>query len=154
MDRLYGDRRRTTELAEQLLAGGELRRPLCKTGQLVAGDTAAAHRARPKRHNSDRATPPHPMPIVLTTHIVMPATLQPHHTDTTAVIGIALLHKANGLGHRALPLCVGHAQSREVPGASEMIQPDGEKKLSRRVQARRGGALPGYRGCDDHRDRC
>ncbi len=37
-------------------------------------------------------------------------------------------------GRRAFPPCVGHAQSRDVPGVSEMIQPDGKKKLSRRVQ--------------------
>src|SRR6476469_794788 len=35
----------------------------------------------------------------------------------------------------ALPPCVGHAQSRGVPGGSEMIQPDGKEELSRRVQA-------------------
>jgi hypothetical protein len=34
-----------------------------------------------------------------------------------------------------LPPCVGHAQSRDVPGGSEMIQPDGKEELSRRVQA-------------------
>lgn len=34
-----------------------------------------------------------------------------------------------------LPPCVGHAQSRDVPGGSEMIQRDGKEKLSRRVQA-------------------
>jgi len=31
--------------------------------------------------------------------------------------------------------CVGHAQSQDVPGGSEMIQRDGKEKLSRRVQA-------------------
>ena len=31
--------------------------------------------------------------------------------------------------------CVGHAQSQDVLGGSEMIQRDGEEKLSRRVQA-------------------
>ena len=38
-------------------------------------------------------------------------------------------------GHRDLTPCVGHAQSRDVPGGSEMIQRDGKEKLSRRVQA-------------------
>jgi hypothetical protein len=37
-------------------------------------------------------------------------------------------------GHGALPPCVGHAQSRDVPGRSEMIQSDGKEKLFRRVQ--------------------
>ena len=39
------------------------------------------------------------------------------------------------VGRGALPPCVGHAQSRDVPGGSEMIQPDGKEELSRRVQA-------------------
>ena len=36
---------------------------------------------------------------------------------------------------RDLTPCVGHVQSRDVPGGSEMIQRDGKEKLSRRVQA-------------------
>ena len=48
----------------------------------------------------------------------------------TTVLGVLLV------GHPgALPPCVGHAQSRDVPGGSEMIQPDGKEKLSRGVQA-------------------
>jgi len=34
-----------------------------------------------------------------------------------------------------------------------MIPPDGKERLSRRVQTGRGGAIPGYRGRDDHTDR-
>src|SRR6476661_7642654 len=40
--------------------------------------------------------------------------------------------KANLLSHQIgwdLTPCVGHAQSRECPGGSEMIQPDGKKEL-------------------------
>ena len=36
---------------------------------------------------------------------------------------------------RDLTPCVGHAQSQDVLGGSEMIQRDGKEKLSRRVQA-------------------
>ena len=38
-------------------------------------------------------------------------------------------------GQRDLTPCVGHAQSQDVLGGSEMIQRDGKEKLSRRVQA-------------------
>jgi hypothetical protein len=34
-------------------------------------------------------------------------------------------------GKWGLTLCVGHAQSQEWSGGSEMIQPDGKEKLSR-----------------------
>ena len=34
-------------------------------------------------------------------------------------------------GQRDLTPCVGHAQSQECPGGSEMIQPDGKEKLPR-----------------------
>lgn len=37
--------------------------------------------------------------------------------------------------NRDLTPCVGHAQSQDVLGGSEMIQRDGKEKLSRRVQA-------------------
>lgn len=36
----------------------------------------------------------------------MPAALQPRHADTTAVIGAALLHKANGLGYRRIAAAI------------------------------------------------
>ncbi len=39
------------------------------------------------------------------------------------------------LRSRDLTPCVGHAQSQDVLGGSEMIQRDGKEKLSRRVQA-------------------
>ena len=43
---------------------------------------------------------------------------------------------------RALTPSVGHAESRKIGGGSEMIDTDGKEKLSRRVQAGRGGAVP------------
>ena len=94
---------RTTELAEQLLADGDLCCPLCTTGQLVAWGygrqrivrdrEAATVTVRPRRTRCRSCS---------ATHIVIPAALQPRHADTTAVIGTALLHKANGLGHRRI----------------------------------------------------
>ena len=45
------------------------------------------------------------------THIVLPAALQPRRADTTAVIGTALLHRANGLGHRRIATLMGRAES-------------------------------------------
>lgn len=57
---------RTTELAEKLLADGELRCPLGNTGQLVAqGIRPTAHRARPRRHTVTVQPRRTPMPIVL-----------------------------------------------------------------------------------------
>ncbi|WP_343577532.1 hypothetical protein [Mycobacterium sp.] len=41
----------------------------------------------------------------------MPAQLQPRHADTTAVIGTALLHKANGLGHRRIATVMSNDQN-------------------------------------------
>lgn len=46
-----------------------------------------------------------------TTHIVLPAALQPRRADTTAVIGTAMLHKVNGLGHRQIARVMGRAES-------------------------------------------
>lgn len=37
-----------------------------------------------------------------TTHVLLPAVLQPRRADATAVIGTALAHKAAGMGHRRI----------------------------------------------------
>lgn len=45
------------------------------------------------------------------THIMMPSALQPRRADTTAVIGTALAHKANGLGYRRIATIMARAGS-------------------------------------------
>lgn len=128
---------RTTEIAEQLLAGGALRCPLCRTGRLVRwgfgrrrtvrdrdGATVAV---RPRRTRCRSCS---------STHIVMPAALQPRHADTTAVIGTALLHKANGLGHRRIAAAIDRPVStvrrwlrRLPPRHLERLYQDGTRQL-------------------------
>lgn len=103
---------RTGELAEKLLAADELRCPLCRDGQLsswgygrrrtVRDHDAATITVRPRRTRCRSCS---------STHIVMPAALQPRRADTTAVIGTALLHKANGLGHRRIAATMGRPVS-------------------------------------------
>lgn len=73
---------RTTERAEQLLTDGELRCPLCGPGQLAAwgyGRQRIVHdrdgtteTVRPRRTRCQACS---------STHIVMPAALQPRHAD-------------------------------------------------------------------------
>ncbi|MDZ7887338.1 MAG: DUF6431 domain-containing protein [Mycobacterium sp.] len=128
---------RTTELAEQLLADGELRCPRCHTGRLAAwghgrrrtvrdlDDTTVTVRPRRTRCRSCSST-----------HVVMPAALQPRHADTTAVIGMALLHKANGIGHRRIAALLNRPAPtvrrwlRRLPPAHlERIYQDGTKAL-------------------------
>jgi hypothetical protein len=130
---------RTTEVAEQLLAAGELRCPRCRVGQLSAWGhgrrrTVRSHGSatvtiRPRR---TRCT------ACLSTHIVMPAEAQPRHADTTAVIGTALLHKANGLGHRRIAIAIDRPEStvrrwlRRLPAAHlNRIHRDGVQRLVR-----------------------
>jgi Domain of unknown function (DUF6431) len=128
---------RTTELAEQLLADGELRCPLCNIGQLIAwgygrqrivrDPDATTVTVRPRRTRCRSCS---------STHIVMPAALQPRRADTTAVIGTALLHKANGLGHRRIATIIDRPVStvrrwlRRLPPAHlERIYQDGTRHL-------------------------
>ncbi len=102
----------TTDLGEQLLTNGELCCPHCNTGQLapwgygrrrtvrdLAGATVTV---RPRRTRC---------PSCSTTHIVLPAVLQPRHADTTAVIGTVLLHRAKGLGYRRIAAAVNRPAS-------------------------------------------
>ncbi|GAB92185.1 DUF6431 domain-containing protein [Gordonia rhizosphera] len=103
---------RTGELAEELLAAGELRCPLCRDGQLSSWGYG---RRRTVRDHDDATITVRPRRTrcrsCSATHIVMPAALQPRHADTTAVIGTALLHKAHGLGHRAISAIMGRPLS-------------------------------------------
>lgn len=130
---------RTTELAEQLLAAGELRCPRCGVGQL----TAWGHgRRRTIRSHGTATVTIRPRrtrcAACLSTHVVVPAELQPRQADTTAVIGTALLHKANGLGHRRVAAAIDRPAStvrrwlRRLPDHHlDRIHRDGVQRLLR-----------------------
>jgi hypothetical protein len=130
---------RTTELAEQLLTGGDLRCPRCGDGQLTAW--GYGRRRTIRSHGTATVTiRPRRTRCVscLSTHVVMPAALQPRHADTTAVIGTALLHKANGLGHRRIAVAIDRPVStvrrwlRRLPPAHlDRIHRDGVQRLLR-----------------------
>ncbi|MGP4059046.1 DUF6431 domain-containing protein [Mycobacterium sp. 4D054] len=128
---------RTGELAEKLLAAGELRCPRCRDGQLtswgygrrrsVRDHDGTTITVRPRRTRCRSCS---------STHIVMPAALQPRHADTTAVIGTALLHKANGLGHRRIAATMGRPVStvrrwlrRLPPEHLDRLARDGTEQL-------------------------
>lgn len=71
-----------------------------------------------------------------TTHIVLPAALQPRRADTTEVIGTALVHKANGLGYRRIATIMGRAEStvrrwlrRSSPTHLEWMRQQGASRL-------------------------
>ena len=130
---------RTAELAEQLLADGDLRCPRCRDGQLTAWGygrrrTVRAHGGatvtiRPSRTRCGSCG---------STHIVMPAALQPRHADTTEVIGTALVHKAIGMGHRRIaatmnrPISTVRRWLRRLPPAHlNRIYQDGVQRLLR-----------------------
>lgn len=127
----------TTEQAEHLLATGDLRCPACRGGQLSAWGYG---RRRTVRDLDDATITVQPRRTrcrsCLSTHIVMPAALQPRHADTTAVIGTALLHKANGLGHRRIAAVIDRPLStvrrwlrRLPPEHLERMCRDGTKHL-------------------------
>lgn len=93
---------RTTELVEDNLAAGTLQCPRCE-GRLtkwgfgrrrtIRSHGTATVTLRPRRVRCSDCE---------STHIVLPTAFQLRRADTTAVIGDALLHKANGLGHRRI----------------------------------------------------
>lgn len=93
---------RTAELVEDNLAAGTLRCPRCdgrlaKWGfgrhRTVRSHGTATVTLRPRRVRC---------PACESTHVVLPTAFQVRRADTTAVIGDALLHKANGLGYRRI----------------------------------------------------
>ncbi len=128
---------RTTELAEQLLADGELRCPLCNTGRLAAWGYGRQRIVRDRDGTTVTVQPRRTRcRSCSSTHIVMPAALQPRHADTTAVIGTALVHKANGLGHRRIATVIDRPVStvrrwlrRLSPAHLERIYQDGARQL-------------------------
>ena len=50
-------------------------------------------------------------PLCTTTHVLLPAALQPRLADATAVIGTALAHKAAGMGRRQIAAALGRSPS-------------------------------------------
>jgi len=46
-----------------------------------------------------------------TTHVLLPAALQPRRADATEVVGTALAHKAAGMGHRQIAVALGRSPS-------------------------------------------
>lgn len=128
---------RTTELAEQLLAAGELRCPRCTHGPLAAWGYGRRRTIRSHGHATITIRPRRTRCTACrSTHIAMPAEVQPRHADTTAVIGTALLHKANGLGYRRVAAAIDRPESTvrrwllRLPNAHlERIYQDGVRRL-------------------------
>lgn len=71
------------------------------------GSRQASHRARRRRNG--RALQPQRACCTgcRVTHVVLPATVLPHRSDTSEVIGAALLHNALGAGHRTIADALG-----------------------------------------------
>jgi len=116
---------RTAELAEDLLAAGTLRCPRCHAPELTAWGYG---RERTVRSHAAGADPP---------HIVLPAALQPRRADTTAVIGTALQHKADGLGYRRIAAILERPEStvrcwlrRATPEHLQWIYQQGMQRLT------------------------
>ncbi|MFH5246113.1 DUF6431 domain-containing protein [Antrihabitans spumae] len=70
------------------------------------------------------------------THIVLPAELQPRRADTTEVIATALTHKANGLGHRRIAVVLDRPEStvrrwlrRTTPAHLDWMWRQGARRL-------------------------
>jgi Domain of unknown function (DUF6431) len=102
---------RTAELAEEHLTAGTMSCPRCG-GRLTRWGYG---RPRTIRSHGRATVVLRPRRVRCTdcrdTHIVLPAAFQARRADTTAVIGQALLHKANGLGHRRIAELMDRAES-------------------------------------------
>ena len=127
----------TTERAEQLLTNGDLRCPRCRGGRLSAWGYGRRRTVRDRAGATITVQPRRSRcQSCLSTHIVIPAALQPRHADTTAVIGTALLHKAKGLGYRRIAVAIDRPVStvrrwlrRLPPEHLERMYHDGTKHL-------------------------
>jgi hypothetical protein len=128
---------RTAELAEEHLAAGTLRCPRCCGRGLLAWGYG---RTRTVRSHGTTTVTVRPRRVRCSgcgsTHIVLPAALQPRRADTTAVVGTALLHKANGLGYRRIAARSGRPEStvrrwlrRATPAHLEWMYQRGVQRL-------------------------
>lgn len=101
---------RSAEDAEARLADGAMRCPGCR-GVLVKWGHG---RTRTVRAPGTATVTVRPRRVCCqdcsTTHILLPAALQPRLADTTEVIGVALAHKARGLGFRRIAELMGRAE--------------------------------------------
>ena len=130
---------RTTELAEQLLTGGDLRCPRCGDGRLDRlGLRPPPYDPFPRHGDRDDQASPHPMRVLLVHPRRDARRAATRRADTTAVIGTALLHKANGLGHRRIAVAIDRPVStvrrwlRRLPPAHlDRIHRDGVQRLLR-----------------------
>lgn len=104
---------RTAESAEQALTDGQLACPRRGCGHTlqrwgygrrrhVRSLDAEVINVRPRRVRCGKCE---------TTHVLLPAALQPHRADATEVIGTALAHKAAGMGHRRIATALGRSPS-------------------------------------------
>lgn len=104
---------RTAEAAEQALTEGQLVCPRRGCGDTLQrwGYGRSRHvrslgaeviDVRPQRVRCRRCQ---------TTHVLLPAALQPRRADTTEVIGTALAHKAAGIGHRRIAAALSRSPS-------------------------------------------
>ncbi|ORA85043.1 DUF6431 domain-containing protein [Mycobacterium malmoense] len=93
---------RTAELVEDNLAAGTLRCPRCD-GRLAKWGFGR-HRTVRSHGTATVTLQPRRVRCLAceSTHVALPTAFQVRHVDTTAVIGDALLHKANGLGYRRI----------------------------------------------------
>lgn len=128
---------RTTELAEQLLADRDMPCPFCDTGQLAPWGYGRRRTVRDRDGTTITVRPRRTRcRSCASTHIVLPAALQPRHADTTAAIGTALVHKAKGLGYRRIAAVIDRPMStvrrwlRRLPPAHlERLYQDGTRRL-------------------------
>ena len=129
---------RTAEVAEDLLVAGALRCARCNAAEWTAWG-----------YGRERTLRSHAGPVAVrprrvrcrgcgSTHIVLPAALQPRRADTTAVIGTALQHKADGLGYRRIAVLLDRPEStvrrwlrRATPGHLQWIYQRGIQRLAR-----------------------
>ena len=95
-----------------------------------------SHGALARDNDSDGAPAPGPLQRLRVTDTVLPAALQPRRADTTAVVGTALLHKANGPGYRRIAARSGRPEStvrrwlrRATPAHLEWMYQRGVQRL-------------------------
>ena len=102
---------RTAELAEEYLTAGTMHCPRCE-GRLTRWGFGRPRTVRWNGNATVRLAPRRVRCVACRdTHLVLPAAFQARHSDTTAVIGEALLHMANGMGYRRIAAKLERAES-------------------------------------------